>query len=360
MHCFVEKLPSEIVVLVLQLVDGGTMDALMEAIPRLLESALIREYVGSRRTVCVEHCRHGLVAAGDSKEWVWSVMRAMKVVSPCTCKSSKKHCSINFIHLKKIQNMDRLQLLHVEQSDVVLITELLKYLPKSLEVLEVILTKPVKGKSSGNTATDMLSLVPSSSGHTSVDITALADTNITVTELGKHKTALRMITIVNESRWNRKKVFQSFGASMSVVKHDNGEWQRTWPKMKSGSTSVLFQLGTALGALLARSADTLQNVGIFGIDALWVMKEAVLNDVRYNKLRVVKVGGESLARSPLWIKYFQGERREFAYGIYMSPLVVVFSPMFNDRCKVIACSNRSNAVFVSGTGVDFLRKYTFI
>lgn len=375
MHCFIEKLPSEILVLVMQEMDGETIDTLVEAIPRLLESTLVREYVGSRRTITVEYCRHGLIAAGDGGEWVWPVMTVMKVVSPCMCCSSKAHCINKFVHVESVKGMVRLQQLHVEHGDAVLIMGLLDCLPGSLEVLEVVITKAVRGKSKkpkvkpainevfldGLTANDAIT-VGGVEAVSADDVAATENNNATITATRLHKTApaLRMITIVNENRWNRKRVFRSVGASVSVVKHDSGEWQRTWPEIKTTKTSLLFKLGTALGALVAQNASTLQNLGVFGIDAMWIMREVTHSNTHYNKLKLIKVSGESLARSPLWSKYFQSERREFAYGVYMHPVVVVFSPLFKDRCKVIACSNRSKAAFVSGTGVEFLRNYTFI
>lgn len=340
MHCFIENLPVEIVVLILQQLCNKDVVSFLTAFTDIVErNPLLKEYVCHKVTLHLSLTRSGVgVVARDGLKLAspqdWGLFRSMNVGKERT----KVQC---YVGMDQIGRLERLQRVRVVHHDGELLSSLLDVLPVGVVVLEVILDGAVKGKWKKNEAA------------------AVYDD----WRLSKKERALKMVTVVNTSKWNQKMVK---GISTRMLKRDvSGPAHITDTAILRSSYGTydmgpnqLHHLGLSLGKFLYESRGSVQNIGVFGIDAIWLMDKT---GWEFPELRLVKVGGESMARTVIWAPNLlqkNQEKKEFAGGQFVRPMVVVFSKMLNQQCKVVLNGNRY--VLVGGSGVELFKEYTYL
>lgn len=341
MHCLINYLPVEIIVLILQQLCDRDVVSFMTAFPGFVEkNPLLKEYICYKVTLCVSLTTHGLgVVATDSLKTVsqedWTLFRSLNV-GMGRAKRWKHYAGLDMV--SRLERLQRVRLVH---HDGELLSRLLELLPISVVVLELVLDGAVKGKWKGEGATTGNNCFP----------------------LGKKERLLKMVTVINTSKWNQKMVK---GISTRILKRDvlgpanisDTAILRTSYGTYTQSHNQLHRLGLAVGKFLYESRNSVQNIGVFGIDAIWLMDKTGWD---FPELRIVKVGGESMARTVIWAPNLlqkNPEKKEFTNGQFVRPMVVVFSKMLNQQCKVVLSGNRY--VLVGGSGVELFREYTYL
>lgn len=332
-------LPNEVIILILQrLTDTKDVISFIYGIPALLSRELIEEYICKRVSLDTIISEGGLQL---SKDILWIVTGER--VNLFHVLNIKRKYRFNFtapknknvIRINDITNMSMLRKVHISHCDSSILEDIFQNLPESIFVLEVVIDGPVKGKC------------------------------FRVKEFKCRLNKLKMVTIINVCDWNRKKLgYTGTRFVNQCIRRNNSvtEWEIMncyENRHKNHDDSKLVQFGRILRDIIIYNSCEIQNIGVFGIDAQWILKDA-FDKEKFPNLHVVKVGGESLARVMLWVTQLQAgncEKRDFANGLKIEPIVAIFSNLLNNECKVI---HRKKSTLVGGTAVKLFREYTYI
>jgi hypothetical protein len=356
MHCSIKYWPVEIVVLTLQHIQSNKdLISFVQAVPELLHIFILKEYLCSRihHKVCLS--KYGIVRSNWMDLQLFSSLeigndfKSMKSLVKQGIGS--KFAITPFNSIKKL---DRLQKLHIQHHNGIFMTEIIHNIPSSVIVFELIITGPLKG-------------TPSSE--------KLIRQNFWRNQLynSREKTSklsLKMITIINKNKWNQKKICRNFGITVGSIKKlvkqgyekEQDILLNDMLKICSINSTLLF-LGYELAMMIKKSDKSIQNIGIFGIDATWILYQDIISKGYYSQLRIIKLSVESTSRINLWCPIFLSmsnqQRTEFKNGIMLKPMIVIFSKLFGKQCKVIY-GDLNKVSLVGGTGIEMFKKYTFL
>lgn len=349
--------PVEIVILLLQVIeDDMELLSLLKGIPELLSIELVKEYYCLR-------IHHKLCLKEDDK-LIGSNWGELKYFTQLTIgnklKMIKKDIKLGIGNMlitstfKDFNQMERLKVLHVEHNDGYLIGGIINNMPKSLVVFELVINDAIKGTVTNTQILEQQRLIRSRE--------AVG---------GSSALNLKMITIINKSKWNQRQVYRSFGVTNKKVAKLVNEGLRVEQLIMINGEYVLKKVNskltyikTTIINMIKGCNGSVQNIGIFGIDVNWIFNEEFAN-TKFPEIRIVKVDGNSIPRMIRWVNYFfvnncPTGRIEYKNGIMVKPMVVVFSKMFGDNhCKVLY-GHINKVVVIGGNGVDMFKKYTFV
>lgn len=370
MLCLNDRIPVELVVQVLQKLDDNDIISVAEAGIVDLSNTLISEYIARRIKLIaiIKSRKDGGYRLIPKYSWIIpSHVTKLRVIEGKVKVKEKQYLSsIN------ISTMESLKSIHITHNNGSNLIQLLINLPINIEIVEIKITKAIKGK---------------------------------VKESFKirNPSTLKMLTIVNTCIWNQRRVCKSVGwtshdlrvAVQSGVRHESNLLMSLGARGVSNSMiinpftnpntnpvnvnvnkngiirnnnsdneSMLIALGNVIGKMIILNKESVQNIGVFGVDVLWVFKILLKEKepIKLSNIRLVRVGGDSMARMSIWTSsILNGSRRLWERNVRMKPMAVVFSPMLHnhdhENCKIVGANG--NAVLVAGSGYKLFKEYTY-
>lgn len=357
MLCLLEMyLPVEIIIRILQLLDDEEdIPSLIMAYPSLLKNyPLISEFITSRTTLEMVVKETGISVINKNKlvDYIdyfdYTKIKSIHFFNlKIKEREMKLHKFIPFASISVMIGLQRVKLVHENGG---LMVSLLDILPISVIVLEIVLDGTIKDKWKLRYQRN-------------VDISQQREYTIRECRIRQRTRNLKMITIINLTRKNRKKV--DIIKTKQIAKQIEVEGPNViYSNIIQRSVGnrhehkMIYELGMAIALLIEESKNTIQNIGIFGIDAIWIMGKV---GYEFPALRVIKTGGESMTRSILWADKILSKNRQkkiFLHDHYARPMVVLFGKMFNGQCKVYLSENRT--YYITGTGIKLFEEFTYI
>lgn len=233
------------------------------------------------------------------------------------------------INVKDLTLMRGLKRIRIECSDIKIMNMIVLSLPENLIVLELIINGPIKNES--------LNIINSE------DYKKIKSQN------------LKMITIINTFKKNRKLNLPS----VRYIKENDKfkteiEIRKEWSYKKVIENKSAFNI--LISNLIIRNNETVQNISIFGISADVILNKLVSH--KFRQLKMIKLTGESIAFSLNWITqiYLNNKEGRIFMNKECSPIIVIFSKMWNDKCKVVY---KNKTCLISGSGFNFFKEWSF-
>lgn len=366
MNCLsIDCLPVEILILIFQKLEDNDVLSFILAYPAIIRKYFtVGEYIASKITFNLILNKTGLAIHQNNKEGntkninldsilnfnEFNYQQNFKSIQIENNKIKRKlYRSLKFIPISEISGMGNLKKIKLIHHDCNLLCEVLYSLPISLIVLEIILNGSIKGNWKDG--------IVSKSRY--LPYQELQKEK----EIRKKRMNLKLITIINLSKSNKKqfelinvkyiknqlRIHGPFYSQENIIKFSNKD---------SIEQKLIHQLGMALSLVILESNLSIQNIGILGIDAIWIMNKI---GTEFPQLRIIKAGGDSLSKSIIWapsILLNNKEKKRFIDDKRLRLMVVIFSKMFNDKCKVILSNNRY--IYVSGSGVKLFQEFTYV
>lgn len=342
------NLPPEVVILILQNLADEDIVLFIKAYPQiLLHHTIIKQFVCFRLTVDAVLDGEGvgiLNYQSNSKLWLdLNLVRSLTVRSLSKKERRKSNGDVKYLQYEQIIKMKGLRRIKIVHHNAEVLIEFMRWTPQNVEVIEIVLDGPLKGKKYKNSDPNPL----------------MGDHQIKENIIN-----LKMITIINTCKWNRNH-FQPI-PTRAIVKQVKAfpflsDFNRILRLQNYTYTTKLMMmlLSTQIVSLIERARETIQNIGIFGIDACWIL--AKMRSPKLPAIRLIKVGGESMARCIIWKSLiFNAETKKviFQDGKKSKPMIVIFSKMFKDQCKVVMSDGK--CVLIGGSGYEMFQKYTFM
>lgn len=357
-------LPVEILILILQKLQDCDILSFILAYPETIRKYYtVGEYVASKITFNLILNKDGVAFHQDNKKVKigkldfdqilnfddFNYQKNFKSIQIQNIKIKRKlYEKLKFIPITGISDMENLKKVKLVHHDGNLMCNLLYSLPMSLIVLEIILDGPIKGN--WNDFVSKSRYLPHQELQKEKDVR-------------RKKMNLKMITIINLSKFNKKQfelinvkyiknqlqIHGPFYSQENIIKFSN---------KNSIEQKLIDQLGMAISLIILESNLSIQNIGILGIDAIWIMNKI---GTEFPQLRIIKTGGDSLSKSIIWapsILLNNKEKKKFLDNKSSRLMIVIFSKMFNDKCKVILSNNRY--IYVSGSGVKLFQGFTYV